>query len=158
MRSLFSKYCPAGCLTSAQEISGTIPNGYREVSVYSMYMYTNCRCFLFFHLQHHVSGRVMAPSGLLRARPPPQTNTSSLFAKSYFHNLCFIICLIHGNALSLHIFQFDSVRAFFFMSCVTPPMVCKSWADDLTAPPLCVRSWVQSLWLMTSCSELEVSL
>ncbi|XP_035507229.2 discoidin, CUB and LCCL domain-containing protein 2 [Scophthalmus maximus] len=28
----FSKYCPAGCLTSAQEISGTIPNGYRESS------------------------------------------------------------------------------------------------------------------------------
>ncbi|XP_029315547.1 discoidin, CUB and LCCL domain-containing protein 2 isoform X3 [Cottoperca gobio] len=28
----FSKYCPAGCLTSAEEISGTIPNGYRESS------------------------------------------------------------------------------------------------------------------------------
>ncbi|XP_061735347.1 discoidin, CUB and LCCL domain-containing protein 2 isoform X1 [Nerophis ophidion] len=28
----FSKYCPAGCLTSTEEISGTIPNGYRESS------------------------------------------------------------------------------------------------------------------------------
>ncbi|XP_041662528.1 discoidin, CUB and LCCL domain-containing protein 2 [Cheilinus undulatus] len=28
----FSKYCPAGCLTSPEEISGTIPNGYRESS------------------------------------------------------------------------------------------------------------------------------
>ncbi|XP_051938211.1 discoidin, CUB and LCCL domain-containing protein 2 [Hippocampus zosterae] len=28
----FSKYCPAGCLTSTQEVSGTIPNGYRESS------------------------------------------------------------------------------------------------------------------------------
>ncbi|XP_008326414.1 discoidin, CUB and LCCL domain-containing protein 2 [Cynoglossus semilaevis] len=28
----FSKYCPAGCLTSGKEISGTIPNGYRESS------------------------------------------------------------------------------------------------------------------------------
>ncbi|XP_029386097.1 discoidin, CUB and LCCL domain-containing protein 2 isoform X2 [Echeneis naucrates] len=28
----FSKYCPAGCLTSTGEISGTIPNGYRESS------------------------------------------------------------------------------------------------------------------------------
>ncbi|MED6234867.1 hypothetical protein ATANTOWER_005660 [Ataeniobius toweri] len=28
----FSKYCPAGCLTSTEEISGTVPNGYREVS------------------------------------------------------------------------------------------------------------------------------
>ncbi|XP_020791886.1 discoidin, CUB and LCCL domain-containing protein 2 [Boleophthalmus pectinirostris] len=28
----FSKYCPAGCLTSKEEISGTIPNGYRESS------------------------------------------------------------------------------------------------------------------------------
>ncbi|KAM9343228.1 discoidin, CUB and LCCL domain-containing protein 2 isoform 2-T2 [Pholidichthys leucotaenia] len=28
----FSKYCPAGCLTSPQEISGTIPNGYRDSS------------------------------------------------------------------------------------------------------------------------------
>ncbi|XP_071398755.1 discoidin, CUB and LCCL domain-containing protein 2 isoform X2 [Centroberyx affinis] len=28
----FSKYCPAGCLTSFEEISGTIPNGYRESS------------------------------------------------------------------------------------------------------------------------------
>ncbi|XP_013886005.1 discoidin, CUB and LCCL domain-containing protein 2 isoform X2 [Austrofundulus limnaeus] len=28
----FSKYCPAGCLTSAKEVSGTIPNGYRESS------------------------------------------------------------------------------------------------------------------------------
>uniref|UniRef100_A0A3B4XHQ3 Discoidin, CUB and LCCL domain containing 2 n=1 Tax=Seriola lalandi dorsalis TaxID=1841481 RepID=A0A3B4XHQ3_SERLL len=26
------KYCPAGCLTSTEEISGTIPNGYRESS------------------------------------------------------------------------------------------------------------------------------
>uniref|UniRef100_A0A3Q2YK19 Discoidin, CUB and LCCL domain containing 2 n=1 Tax=Hippocampus comes TaxID=109280 RepID=A0A3Q2YK19_HIPCM len=26
------KYCPAGCLTSTQEVSGTIPNGYRESS------------------------------------------------------------------------------------------------------------------------------
>uniref|UniRef100_A0A3B4A5Y1 Uncharacterized protein n=1 Tax=Periophthalmus magnuspinnatus TaxID=409849 RepID=A0A3B4A5Y1_9GOBI len=26
------KYCPAGCLTSKEEISGTIPNGYRESS------------------------------------------------------------------------------------------------------------------------------
>uniref|UniRef100_A0A8C9Y691 Discoidin, CUB and LCCL domain containing 2 n=1 Tax=Sander lucioperca TaxID=283035 RepID=A0A8C9Y691_SANLU len=29
---LLSKYCPAGCLTSTEEISGTIPNGYRESS------------------------------------------------------------------------------------------------------------------------------
>uniref|UniRef100_A0AAQ5XEM7 Discoidin, CUB and LCCL domain containing 2 n=1 Tax=Amphiprion ocellaris TaxID=80972 RepID=A0AAQ5XEM7_AMPOC len=28
----FSKYCPAGCLTSTEEISGTVPNGYRESS------------------------------------------------------------------------------------------------------------------------------
>ncbi|XP_054470998.1 discoidin, CUB and LCCL domain-containing protein 2 isoform X2 [Anoplopoma fimbria] len=28
----FSKYCPAGCLTSTEEISGTMPNGYRESS------------------------------------------------------------------------------------------------------------------------------
>ncbi|XP_068602583.1 discoidin, CUB and LCCL domain-containing protein 2 [Brachionichthys hirsutus] len=28
----FSKYCPAGCLTSPEEVSGTIPNGYRESS------------------------------------------------------------------------------------------------------------------------------
>lgn len=28
----FSKYCPAGCLTSTEEVSGTIPNGYRESS------------------------------------------------------------------------------------------------------------------------------
>uniref|UniRef100_A0A672HFZ3 Discoidin, CUB and LCCL domain containing 2 n=1 Tax=Salarias fasciatus TaxID=181472 RepID=A0A672HFZ3_SALFA len=28
----FSKYCPAGCLTSPEEISGTVPNGYRESS------------------------------------------------------------------------------------------------------------------------------
>lgn len=28
----FSKYCPAGCLTSTEDISGTIPNGYRESS------------------------------------------------------------------------------------------------------------------------------
>ncbi|KAF7657254.1 hypothetical protein LDENG_00029470 [Lucifuga dentata] len=28
----FSKYCPAGCLTSLEEISGTVPNGYRESS------------------------------------------------------------------------------------------------------------------------------
>ncbi|XP_028992668.1 discoidin, CUB and LCCL domain-containing protein 2 [Betta splendens] len=28
----FSKYCPAGCLTSTQDISGNIPNGYRESS------------------------------------------------------------------------------------------------------------------------------
>lgn len=28
----FSKYCPAGCLTSTEEISGTIPNGYRDSS------------------------------------------------------------------------------------------------------------------------------
>ncbi|KAM4609000.1 discoidin, CUB and LCCL domain-containing protein 2 isoform 2-T2 [Polymixia lowei] len=28
----FSKYCPAGCLTSFEMISGTIPNGYRESS------------------------------------------------------------------------------------------------------------------------------
>ncbi|XP_067460066.1 discoidin, CUB and LCCL domain-containing protein 2 isoform X2 [Thunnus thynnus] len=28
----FSKFCPAGCLTSTEEISGTIPNGYRESS------------------------------------------------------------------------------------------------------------------------------
>uniref|UniRef100_A0A3B3C023 Discoidin, CUB and LCCL domain containing 2 n=1 Tax=Oryzias melastigma TaxID=30732 RepID=A0A3B3C023_ORYME len=28
----FSKYCPAGCSTSAEEVSGTIPKGYREVS------------------------------------------------------------------------------------------------------------------------------
>lgn len=28
----FSKYCPAGCLTSKEEISGTIPNGYRDSS------------------------------------------------------------------------------------------------------------------------------
>ncbi|XP_038155598.1 discoidin, CUB and LCCL domain-containing protein 2 isoform X1 [Cyprinodon tularosa] len=28
----FSKYCPAGCLTSTEKISGTIPNGYRESS------------------------------------------------------------------------------------------------------------------------------
>ncbi|XP_072252776.1 discoidin, CUB and LCCL domain-containing protein 2 [Leuresthes tenuis] len=28
----FSKYCPAGCLTSMEEISGTVPNGYRESS------------------------------------------------------------------------------------------------------------------------------
>lgn len=28
----FSKYCPAGCLTSNEEISGTVPNGYRESS------------------------------------------------------------------------------------------------------------------------------
>ncbi|XP_034042024.1 discoidin, CUB and LCCL domain-containing protein 2 [Thalassophryne amazonica] len=27
-----SKYCPAGCLTSSEEISGTIPNGYRDSS------------------------------------------------------------------------------------------------------------------------------
>uniref|UniRef100_H2M8H8 CUB domain-containing protein n=1 Tax=Oryzias latipes TaxID=8090 RepID=H2M8H8_ORYLA len=27
----FSKYCPAGCSTSAEEVSGTIPKGYREV-------------------------------------------------------------------------------------------------------------------------------
>ncbi|XP_034740602.1 discoidin, CUB and LCCL domain-containing protein 2 [Etheostoma cragini] len=30
--SEFCKYCPAGCLTSTEEISGTIPNGYRESS------------------------------------------------------------------------------------------------------------------------------
>lgn len=29
---LHSKYCPAGCLTSTEKISGTTPNGYREVS------------------------------------------------------------------------------------------------------------------------------
>uniref|UniRef100_A0A3Q3N068 Discoidin, CUB and LCCL domain containing 2 n=1 Tax=Mastacembelus armatus TaxID=205130 RepID=A0A3Q3N068_9TELE len=28
----FSKYCPAGCLTSSEGISGTMPNGYRESS------------------------------------------------------------------------------------------------------------------------------
>ncbi|XP_076025902.1 discoidin, CUB and LCCL domain-containing protein 2 [Genypterus blacodes] len=28
----FSKYCPAGCVTSVEEISGTIPNGYRDSS------------------------------------------------------------------------------------------------------------------------------
>uniref|UniRef100_A0A3P9NNH9 Discoidin, CUB and LCCL domain containing 2 n=1 Tax=Poecilia reticulata TaxID=8081 RepID=A0A3P9NNH9_POERE len=28
----FSKYCPAGCLTSTEKISGTTPNGYRESS------------------------------------------------------------------------------------------------------------------------------
>ncbi|XP_053732448.1 discoidin, CUB and LCCL domain-containing protein 2 [Synchiropus splendidus] len=28
----FSKYCPAGCLTSTEEISGTTPKGYRESS------------------------------------------------------------------------------------------------------------------------------
>ncbi|XP_070770430.1 discoidin, CUB and LCCL domain-containing protein 2 [Enoplosus armatus] len=28
----FSKYCPAGCLTCTEEISGTVPNGYRESS------------------------------------------------------------------------------------------------------------------------------
>ncbi|XP_077584906.1 discoidin, CUB and LCCL domain-containing protein 2 [Stigmatopora nigra] len=28
----FSKYCPAGCLTSTEEVSGTIPIGYRESS------------------------------------------------------------------------------------------------------------------------------
>ncbi|XP_075870753.1 discoidin, CUB and LCCL domain-containing protein 2 isoform X2 [Nelusetta ayraudi] len=28
----FSKYCPAGCLTSVEKISGTVPNGYRESS------------------------------------------------------------------------------------------------------------------------------
>ncbi|RVE58282.1 hypothetical protein OJAV_G00207660 [Oryzias javanicus] len=28
----FSKYCPAGCSTSAEEVSGTIPKGYRETS------------------------------------------------------------------------------------------------------------------------------
>lgn len=28
----FSKYCPAGCLTSSAEISGTIPHGYRDSS------------------------------------------------------------------------------------------------------------------------------
>ncbi|KAL6101067.1 dcbld2 [Pungitius sinensis] len=28
----FSKYCPAGCLTSTEEISGTMPKGYRESS------------------------------------------------------------------------------------------------------------------------------
>ncbi|KAM9803234.1 discoidin, CUB and LCCL domain-containing protein 2 [Syngnathus typhle] len=28
----FSKYCPAGCLTSTEEVSGTIPTGYRESS------------------------------------------------------------------------------------------------------------------------------
>ncbi|XP_005935142.1 discoidin, CUB and LCCL domain-containing protein 2 isoform X3 [Haplochromis burtoni] len=28
----YRKYCPAGCLTSTEEISGTIPNGYRESS------------------------------------------------------------------------------------------------------------------------------
>ncbi|XP_056145520.1 discoidin, CUB and LCCL domain-containing protein 2 [Lampris incognitus] len=28
----YSKYCPAGCLTSFEEVSGTIPNGYRESS------------------------------------------------------------------------------------------------------------------------------
>ncbi|KAM6934148.1 discoidin, CUB and LCCL domain-containing protein 2 [Xenentodon cancila] len=28
----YSKYCPAGCLTSTEEISGTIPKGYRESS------------------------------------------------------------------------------------------------------------------------------
>ncbi|XP_035995001.1 discoidin, CUB and LCCL domain-containing protein 2 isoform X1 [Fundulus heteroclitus] len=28
----FSKYCPAGCLTSTEQISGTMPNGYRESS------------------------------------------------------------------------------------------------------------------------------
>ncbi|CAL1582475.1 unnamed protein product [Knipowitschia caucasica] len=28
----FSKYCPAGCLTSKEEISGTMPTGYRESS------------------------------------------------------------------------------------------------------------------------------
>uniref|UniRef100_A0A3Q3ILT0 CUB domain-containing protein n=1 Tax=Monopterus albus TaxID=43700 RepID=A0A3Q3ILT0_MONAL len=39
----FSKYCPAGCLTSTEEISGTIPNGYREC----MARISNL-CFLFF--------------------------------------------------------------------------------------------------------------
>uniref|UniRef100_A0A673CXQ4 Discoidin, CUB and LCCL domain containing 2 n=1 Tax=Sphaeramia orbicularis TaxID=375764 RepID=A0A673CXQ4_9TELE len=28
----YSKYCPAGCLASTEEVSGTIPNGYRESS------------------------------------------------------------------------------------------------------------------------------
>ncbi|CAL8387849.1 unnamed protein product [Gadus morhua 'NCC'] len=28
----YSKYCPAGCLNSFEEVSGTIPNGYRESS------------------------------------------------------------------------------------------------------------------------------
>ncbi|KAK0147173.1 Discoidin, CUB and LCCL domain-containing protein 2 [Merluccius polli] len=28
----YSKYCPAGCLNSFEEVSGTVPNGYRESS------------------------------------------------------------------------------------------------------------------------------
>lgn len=49
--SLFRKYCPAGCLTSTEEISGTIPNGYREVGRRPVYAQTyTCIAFIYVFL------------------------------------------------------------------------------------------------------------
>uniref|UniRef100_A0A3Q2V883 CUB domain-containing protein n=1 Tax=Haplochromis burtoni TaxID=8153 RepID=A0A3Q2V883_HAPBU len=94
----YRKYCPAGCLTSTEEISGTIPNGYREVGTRPVYAQTyTCIAFIYVFL-----------------------------ATSY---------LCEGGERS----GGSNV----------------SWIDDLTAPPLRVRSRALSLWLMTSCLELE---
>uniref|UniRef100_A0A4W5RBK0 CUB domain-containing protein n=1 Tax=Hucho hucho TaxID=62062 RepID=A0A4W5RBK0_9TELE len=39
----FTRYCPAGCLTSVGEISGTIPHGYRDVSICTLHR-EGCVC------------------------------------------------------------------------------------------------------------------
>lgn len=156
--SLGSKYCPAGCLTSTEEISGTIPNGYREVSVNNLRTFIYSMCFLFVAVLNTFPGESWCPvvSCCLVTMPTVTPQEQLVFAYSCFHGLSLpppisvlLVCtsfrLIHWDPL-------------FSSLCKRAPALwtCESWTDDLTAPPLHVRSWVPSLWLMTSCSELGV--
>lgn len=130
-----------------------------------MIIHTAGDFFLFFCgsycLRHYNFREVMVPSGLLLFghQPhcyPTETIRPSALVYSCFHGLVLPPPITVLQACTSLLF--DSARSSFSSLCKRAPcsVVCKSWADDLTAPPLRVRSWVASLWLMTSCSELGV--
>uniref|UniRef100_A0A3B3Q818 CUB domain-containing protein n=1 Tax=Paramormyrops kingsleyae TaxID=1676925 RepID=A0A3B3Q818_9TELE len=67
----FSKYCPAGCLTISGEVSGTIPHGYRDVSVWFSSPGRMARLARSWPVTQTAMHRVQCcVSALITARPP----------------------------------------------------------------------------------------
>lgn len=99
--STLSKYCPAGCLTSVEKISGTVPNGYREASMSAAYRHTG-------------TGDKMLSCLLLFGYMYPERRHEFTGLVASWATQCLKFVIASWDLLELHwvIFSVPSVHAF----------------------------------------------
>lgn len=139
-----SKYCPAGCLTSTEEISGTIPNGYREVSAFTTRMHVLCASAVFPLLFLVTVFSITFAGESRRPHRSPAVGLQPLLRPPHHQLLLthvFCLSAVLQVCVSSRLIQSGPTSSLVNMGRVGVgggSVVCESRADDLTAPPCCV--------------------